>query len=121
MRRSRSKPNMPKRNLERAGWVDRCLRLFGKITGCNPDTEGWETTISDFLADLRHLCDREKVDFRLTMDHGLDHYLAEIACCECGKRLKAGDDAAEVDCACRKCIEKLDKIQKKTKKEGAKS
>ena len=121
MRKPRSKPNMPKRNLERAEWVDRCLRLFGKITGCNPDTEGWVTTMGDFLCDLRHLSKREGIDFHDVLDRATDHYCAETICCECGRPLKAGDNANDVDCACEKCIRKLEKTQKNTQKKGAKA
>jgi len=100
---------MPKKNLERAGWAAKCLELFGKLTGCHPKDEGWETAMSDFVADLRHLCDREGVAIENVLDRSLDHYMAESRCCECENPLKAGDDAEGVDCVCKACEAKIAK------------
>lgn len=101
------KPDMPAKNLERAGWAAQAVELFGKITGCRPATEGWKTAIVDLLCDLRHLCDREGLDWYGLLENAKDHYCAETRCAECSRELKAGDNADDVDCVCKKCEAKL--------------
>lgn len=105
----RKKLDMPKRNLVRAKWAERSLRLFGVITGVNPDTEGWRTNIVDFLCDLLHLLDREGLGWNDVFGSALMHYKEETRCAGCQGRLKAGDDTEQVDCVCKKCEKRLEK------------
>lgn len=74
------------RNLLRARWAEEALEVFCKETGVSFEDDGYETVISDFLANLMHLADREKVSFAECSIRADGHYAAEIAhedCSEC--------------------------------------
>lgn len=64
-------------NDDRAQWAKVGIDAFAKETGL--DNEELETAVSDFLADLMHFCDQEKIDFNLCLSRGQGHYLEERA------------------------------------------
>ena len=65
-------PDLEGMNGERAEWAAAALRHFQCTTG----TE-WQDAVSDLLADLMHLCDREGFDFSKKLDRARMHYEAE--------------------------------------------
>ena len=64
-------------NRERAHHAYRALA--GTVSS-NPyvDREDHATSVSDFLADLMHFCDRFGVDFEAALMRAETHYLAEL-------------------------------------------
>lgn len=50
-------------NKDRARWALAGIKEFARVVGENIKEEGLETVISDFLADLRHLCDKKNLPF----------------------------------------------------------
>jgi hypothetical protein len=63
-------------NTRRAGFVISALRAYSQKTGMSG--EDFETTISDMLGDMRHLCDALDVDFDAASERGGGHYEAEV-------------------------------------------
>lgn len=73
-------------NSRRAAWAEEALRVFCKQTGVSIDGDGYETVISDFLADLMHLADREEVSFSECSNRADMHYVEEgqhVDCTNC--------------------------------------
>lgn len=80
-------PDPEDMNDDRAKWAECALagiEKFGRVTGeCFTDFEGEERTeilkqnISDFLADLAHLCDREGIVLAARIDTAANHYTEE--------------------------------------------
>jgi hypothetical protein len=94
--------DMPAKNLERAGWAEKGLEAFGHTNGVSFEHEP-DSAVGDFLADLMHLCDRDGLNFEDLLGNGRRHYDAEVDCCKCGEKLKAGDEAGDCDPVCKKC------------------
>lgn len=61
-------------NEERASTALRAVEAFWG----NQGPEELETKISDLLANLRHLCDAEKIDFNKCNARGQYHHTAEV-------------------------------------------
>lgn len=101
-------PDMPAMNLERASWALKAIEAFGETNGVSYEHEP-DSAIADLLADIMHLCDRDKIDFDAALDKGRRYYNAEIDCSECGEKLKAGDNSKDCDAMCAKCLEKWEK------------
>lgn len=99
--------DMPKKNIERAGWAEVAVEAFCKETGLS-HFDGFETIGADFIGDLMHLCDMLEIPFEEILEAGRRHYEAETICALCKKPLKAGDDSDALDPICAKC----DKEQK---------
>ena len=59
-------------NDDRAGWASTALRAFQVETGTDD-----EDAMSDLLADLMHLADREGEDFTADLRRGARHYVEE--------------------------------------------
>jgi hypothetical protein len=57
--------------------AEKGLRAFAKAVGYEPETEGWETVVSDFLVDLGHFCDRQDVYLQDQLQTAKMHYEAE--------------------------------------------
>jgi hypothetical protein len=53
------------------------LRLYARRTGLTFEADT-EAALTDLLADLRHFCDREGLDFEEYMLRALKNYLQEI-------------------------------------------
>jgi len=70
-------------NQRRAEWAEKSLKLFCKETGVSMEHDGYETVISDFLANLMHLADREKVSFAECSIRADGHYVEEVTHCDC--------------------------------------
>lgn len=71
-------------NAERAEWARLSLNKFTQLTFYDTfkqtcDTEGAETVMSDFVADLMHLCDEIDVDFDEVLCRAHNHYAEEVA------------------------------------------
>jgi len=65
---------MGEMNDKRAEWASYAVRRFSEITG----SELFEEAIMDLLCDLRHLCDRECVDWYDVLDSAMNlHYREE--------------------------------------------
>ncbi len=66
-------------NLTRAEWAREALSLFARSTRMLSDTneEDLETIVSDFLADLMHLCRLNGLDFEQRLDNARIHHEAE--------------------------------------------
>lgn len=60
------------KNGERASWVQEALAVFMARTGTDA-----EDAVSDFLADLRHFCDRSGVDYNHAQNRAQAHYEEE--------------------------------------------
>lgn len=56
-------PDPDRKNDDRAEWAENALRTFAEQTGQDPDTDGWQEILSDFLANARHFADREALDY----------------------------------------------------------
>lgn len=65
-----------RRNLERGLFAGVGLKAFGEQVGTLH--EDMETTASDFLGDLMHLCDATGMSFKDLVYRAQIHYLAEI-------------------------------------------
>lgn len=66
---------MGKLNAERADRADTVVKVFSALTGSDLYTQA----ILDLLADLRHLCDREGVDWFDVMHRAMNtHYHKEV-------------------------------------------
>lgn len=65
---------MRKENKKRAEWAAHILRKFADIT----NSDLYVDAMTDLVADLRHLCDREELDWGWIDKRAYDHYLAEI-------------------------------------------
>jgi hypothetical protein len=64
-------------NEDRAIWAAEALAAFVRRTSVEPGN-----VLSEFIADLRHLCDRihqEGWDFDDAVEHGTRHYEEEVA------------------------------------------
>lgn len=57
---------------------DRAERAFNQVTRYSGDND-IETDVQDILVDLRHLCDREGIDFHRKLDMSYTHYSEELA------------------------------------------
>jgi hypothetical protein len=64
------------KNDDRAEWARAAVRHFQILTGLG-EADGLDTAISDLLADIAHLCDREDLDFYHLLQQSGAHYLAE--------------------------------------------
>lgn len=63
-------------NTTRAIWCLVGLRAFAQRTGITAEYP--ELVMSDFLCDLRHLCDALGIDFAKVNDHGAEHHWYEV-------------------------------------------
>lgn len=63
-------------NTRRAGFALAAVQEYARV--CNEADEEPEIVISDFLGDLRHLCDAVGLSFEALSDHGDWHYQAEV-------------------------------------------
>lgn len=68
-------------NADRADWAYSALEAFAKRT--RQDTSGdlkhaQYTVVTDLLADLMHLCDRDGIDFETCLIGGRGHYEEEL-------------------------------------------
>ena len=63
-------------NATRAGFAARVLAAYAQETN---DDEDVDTLISDFLGDLRHLCDGHGLDFAELDRRGYNHYVEEAS------------------------------------------
>lgn len=66
-------------NDQRADWAAKALDVFAKDTGMRSSTN-WEDAdliVSDFLADLMHMCDRDDIDFSTAIARAESHYRDE--------------------------------------------
>ena len=77
MRQTR-KTQKPTENDRRAGNAQDALIVFARRTGLSINTDGMETVVVDFLADLRHLCDSHGLDLGELDRKAHNHYLAEL-------------------------------------------
>ena len=66
-------PHRLKRNDGRASNCVKPIELYTKATGSDA-----EDVVTDFLVDLRHWCDRNKIDFAECVRVSDTHYSAEI-------------------------------------------
>lgn len=65
-------------NRRRANDAMETLAFFGDLDGNEPlDAAGVETTIVDLLAHIKHLCDRENIEFSEVDRIATMHYEAE--------------------------------------------
>jgi len=64
------------KNDDRADWAYEALCSFQSATGLG-DEDGLDTAVSDLLADIAHLCDRERLDFSHLILRAKNHYEAE--------------------------------------------
>ena len=60
-----------------AMWADVALRAFAEPTGLDFEADGWDTAISDLLADLHHLADRHDVSWWAVLGRADGHYTEE--------------------------------------------
>jgi hypothetical protein len=60
-------------NANRAEWAAEALSRFQEVVNTDEDM-----ALPDLLADLRHWCDRQGIEFDGANEHGRQHYLAEI-------------------------------------------
>jgi hypothetical protein len=63
----------PDINARRADWAARAVETFSTVSG--PDFT--DEAISDLIADLGHLCDREKLDFVALVRKGVAYWKIE--------------------------------------------
>lgn len=54
------------------------LYHFSSDVGCNLDDEGVHAVMSDVLADMMHLCDKNGIDFQSVIHAAENHYQAEL-------------------------------------------
>jgi hypothetical protein len=94
-------PDPEDKNHDRAEWALSAIQTFGTATGeCFDKFEGEERTdilkqnISDFLANLAHLCDREGIDLRERLSTAQYHYDEETD--NAGEQWMAESDKPEV-------------------------
>lgn len=68
-------------NEKRAAWGLEAVETYAARTGLDisPSADGVETAISDLLADLQHVADREGLDFADMVERARNHYEAETA------------------------------------------
>ena len=76
MRQTR-KTQKPTENERRAGNAQDALIVFARHTGLNLNTDGMETVVVDFLADLRHLCDSYGLNLARILRIASSHYAVE--------------------------------------------
>ncbi len=69
-------PNSEPNNQDRAGWAEAGVEAFAKLT--MPEEEPIVLKLTDLLCNLRHLCDREALDFDDLMRVADFHYESEI-------------------------------------------
>jgi hypothetical protein len=60
-----------------AGYALHAVEAFASKTGLEIETDGLETAVSDLLADLMHLCDKEDLDFETCVARAEGHYHEE--------------------------------------------
>jgi hypothetical protein len=65
-------------NAERAEKAFRTMLVFMQYTGLTR-ADGYETAITDLIADLQHLCDEQGIEFAEVLRVAEDHYQAELA------------------------------------------
>lgn len=67
-------------NNDRAKWAEAAVQAFADVTGLDTskDADGFDTAISDLLADIRHLCDREGLDMGEMDRRAHKRYLEEL-------------------------------------------
>lgn len=53
------------------------LGAFAEMTGLDVEADGWDTAISDLLADLHHLVDRRDVSWLGVLGRADGHYTEE--------------------------------------------
>lgn len=66
-------------NLQRADWAMVAVRAFAAETGLDTSGDETETAVADLLANLMHLCDKERIDFDVALMRGRSHYREELA------------------------------------------
>lgn len=97
-------------NEKRAAWGLEAVETYAARTGLDisPSADGVETAISDLLADLHHVADREGLDFADMVERARNHYEAETAeesdqlahrgregfCAKCGGACEYDSDGA---------------------------
>ncbi len=66
-------------NKDRAKWAMAAVQTFADVTGLDTASEadGLETTITDLLADLMHLCDANGLQLQELLERANRHYAAE--------------------------------------------
>lgn len=68
-------------NNQRAEWARKAVDAFAAEAG----TDGLETDIGDLLIDLRHLCDKEGLDWEKIADKATRYFDMEKSICQkCG-------------------------------------
>lgn len=68
--------NLERRNNRTRG-VIRCHQTLKRIDGADDSETLDSCAIADLLADIRHLCDAEGIDFHRSSDLSYQHYAAE--------------------------------------------
>ena len=70
-------PDPDQKNDHRAELAEQALLTFAEQTGQDPDTDGWQEILGDFLANARHFADRHRLDYDVCDYSGREHYKAE--------------------------------------------
>jgi hypothetical protein len=63
----------PDINARRADWAAKAIGVFGAVSGA----DFYDEAISDLIADLGHLCDRERLDFVALVRKGIAYWKIE--------------------------------------------
>jgi len=63
---------------QKAAFADAALGPYAEVTGLGYPEPEMSEAITDLLSDLRHLCDREGLDFATLDDRAQRHYEDEI-------------------------------------------
>ena len=64
-------------NADRCKWAMAAVQVFADATGLDVEDDGLETAITDLLADLLHLCDKNSLQLSDLMASAERHYTAE--------------------------------------------
>jgi len=87
-------------NDKRAEWARKSVEAFANEAG----TDGLETDIGDLLIDLRHLCDKEGLDWGKIADKADRYFDMEKSICQkCGASYDNENDGDEEHC--ERCLE----------------
>jgi len=70
-------PDPDNQNEDRSKWAQAAIQTFVDITGLDTEADGFDTTLSDLLADIAHFCDRNDLSFHDLLDRAQRHYQAE--------------------------------------------
>jgi hypothetical protein len=71
------KGDIPARNVARAARVDKLRKAYEAILGEVPDARTDYTHLASIVADMRHWCDVNGIDFGAVTHLSVEHYKAE--------------------------------------------